>query len=86
MELCAYGQTDKPQGMLVLCLKFLKFILMDIKSCQVINHQEVHKALLQFLGFIHNSIKNEMIDMCPESEQKREILDFIFVLTTKIYE
>lgn len=41
---------------------------------------------MQFMSYIHNSIKNDMINMSPESEQKKEILEFIKILTTKIYE
>ena len=38
------------------------------------------------MGFIHNSIKNEMIDMSLESDHKVEILEFIHIITSKIYE
>jgi hypothetical protein len=39
MDLCAYGKTDNPVGLLVLCIKFLKYIILDIRSFQIINHQ-----------------------------------------------
>lgn len=41
---------------------------------------------MQLMSFIHNAIKNDMINVAPESEQKKEILEFIKTLTTKIYE
>lgn len=36
--------------------------------------------------YIQNSIKNDMINVSSNSEQKNEILEFINVLTTKVYE
>lgn len=46
MELCAYGQTDKPEGLLILCLKFISFVILDIRAVSVLSHREVHIALL----------------------------------------
>jgi len=38
MELVAFGKSDKPEGLFVVCLKFINFIILDIKSTHIINH------------------------------------------------
>jgi hypothetical protein len=52
----------------------------------LINHEEVHPVLMQFLKFIDNSIRNDMLKIGPNSEEKIQILELIEILTTKIYE
>jgi hypothetical protein len=37
-ELVAYGKNDIPQGLFVVCLKFISFIILDIQSTHIINH------------------------------------------------
>lgn len=86
-ELVAYGKNDIPQGMFVVSLKFISFVLLDIKSAHIINHREVHPAITQLMAHIHNSIKNNMLDLhYDNSELKRFIIEFIKSLTCKIYE
>eukprot|EP00347_Sterkiella_histriomuscorum_P013006 403366373 len=86
-ELVAYGKNDIPQGLFVVCLKFISFVILDIQATHIINHQEVHPAIMQLMMHIHNSIKNNMIDLTYDnSELKRFIIEFIKSLTSKIYE
>lgn len=84
-ELVAYGKNDIPQGMFVVSLKFISFVLLDIKSADIINHREVHPALTQLMAHIQNSIKNNMLDLhYDNAELKRFIIEFIKSLTCKI--
>jgi len=46
MDICAYGQTDNPEGLFVMTLKFLIYIIQDIRSAELINHSKVHPALM----------------------------------------
>lgn len=46
LEIVAYGKSDMPQGLFVIVLKFLTFLLFDIQSTNIINYQEVHHAIM----------------------------------------
>lgn len=61
MELVAYGKSDKPEGIFIICLKFISFVLMDVQSTNIINHREVHPAIMQLMLYIQNAIKNNML-------------------------
>ncbi|CDW80011.1 UNKNOWN [Stylonychia lemnae] len=86
-ELVAYGKNDRPQGLFVICLKFISYIILDIQATHIINHQEVHPAIMQLMMHIHNSIKNNMLDLQYDNgDLKKYIIELIKSLTTKIYE
>lgn len=38
------------------------------------------------MAYIHNSIKNDMINLSSDNNYKSEVLEFLKTLTTKIYE
>ena len=61
MELVAYGKSDRPEGLFEIVLKFINFIIFDVKTTHLLNHQEVHPAVMQLLVHIEYSIKNNML-------------------------
>lgn len=87
-ELVAYGKSNKPEGLFVVCLKFISYIILDIQSTHIINHKEVHPAIMQLMIHIHNSIKNDMFEFHLQENEglKKYIIEFIHSLTLKIYE
>jgi hypothetical protein len=61
MELVAYGKSDRPEGLFEIVLKFINFVLYDLSATQILNHQQVHPAVMQLLVHIEYSLKNNML-------------------------
>jgi len=62
-ELVAYGKSNKPEGLFIISIKFLTFVILDIQSTHILNHKEVHPAIMQMMAFIHTAIKSNMINL-----------------------
>ena len=92
LELVAYGKSDKPEGLLEMVINFINYLLVEVQSTQLLNHQEVHPAIMQLLFHLENSIKNNMLvgadtDDLRDSRQKQimgsYIIDLLLTLSKK---
>lgn len=61
MELVAFGKSDIPEGLFEIVLKFINFLIFDVKATHLLNMQEIHPAVMQLLVHIEYSIKNNML-------------------------
>lgn len=46
MTLVGYGKCDKPEGIFLIVLKFMNYLIQDVKSTELLNHQSVNPAVM----------------------------------------
>ena len=80
--LCGLARSDRPKGLLNLSLKFIMYIMRNVKSTEILNYGPNHAALHGLLQFIYTSMQNEM--MMLQSEDKQVLIDFLYHLTLRI--
>lgn len=61
MDLVGYGKSDKPEGLFEVAIKFINYLLQDIKSTQLLNHQAVNPAVMQLMTYLEYSIRNNVL-------------------------
>ena len=80
--LCGLAKGDRPKGLLNLVLKFVMYIMRNVKSTEILNYGQNHAALHGLLQFIYSSMQNEMMQL--QTEDKRVLIDFLYHLTLRI--
>eukprot|EP00351_Strombidinopsis_sp_SopsisLIS2011_P000391 CAMPEP_0116871656 /NCGR_PEP_ID=MMETSP0463-20121206/2120_1 /TAXON_ID=181622 /ORGANISM="Strombidinopsis sp, Strain SopsisLIS2011" /LENGTH=101 /DNA_ID=CAMNT_0004510523 /DNA_START=414 /DNA_END=719 /DNA_ORIENTATION=+ len=49
MVLCGLANNDKPHGLLVVVLRFMRYIMQDFKNVEILNYRLHHMALMKLL-------------------------------------
>ena len=80
--LCGLARSDRPKGLLNLSLKFIMYLMRNVKSTEILNYGPNHAALHGLLQFIFASMENEM--MVLQAEDKQVLIDFLYHLTLRI--
>lgn len=59
--LCGLAKGDRPKGLLNMSLKFIGYIMRNVRSTEILNYGPNHMALHGLLQFIYTSMQNEMM-------------------------